>query len=134
MLCYNYKMREEGYRYPIVASSDAHQTVDDKRFLKLWTITFAKGSEDIPEAVRTGMSVAVEALGSDKTVYGDLPLVQFAWFLINEYYPRHEELCNAAGQAAERFVLGSKEQKKLIDLLENEIKKYSRDFFKSPTK
>ena len=71
MLCYNYKMREEGYRYPIVASSDAHQTVDDKRFLKLWTITFAKGS---------------------------------------------------------------KEQKKLIDLLENEVKKYSRDFFKSPTK
>ena len=124
-----YKMREEGYKYPIVASSDAHSSVWDDRFSRLWTIVFAPYLDAIPSSLKDGKTVAVEALGGDETVYGDLRFVKFAWFLINEYYPRHDELCNSAGQAIERYILGDKTQKLLIELTEKEIYKYEQSFF-----
>ena len=124
-----YQMREEGYQYPIVASSDAHSSVWDDHFSNLWTIAFAPSTDEIPGSIKTGKAVAIEALGAgEKNVYGQLPFVKFAWFLINEYYPRHDELCNAAGQAIERYVLGDKGQKLLIDLTEQEVYKYEKSF------
>ena len=63
------------------------------------------------------------------SVCGDLRLVKYTWFLLNEYYTRHDELCNASGQAIERYMFGDKEQKLLIELLEREVKKYQDEFF-----
>ena len=125
-----YKMREEGYKYPIIASSDAHSTTFDPNFSKLFTIAFAKSTSDLPSAIKEGRAVGIEGLGHDeKTVYGDLQLAQFTYFLLREYYPKHDELCNAAGQAIERFVFGDKMQNTLIELTEKEIEKYESNFF-----
>ena len=124
-----YQLREERYKYPAVASSDAHAAVAAHRFNKVWTIAFAKDNEDIPVAVQNGRVVAVEAQDEEKNIYGDLRLVKFAWFLAKEYFPRHGELCNCAGQAIERYVLGDEEQAQLITLTEKEISKYTQEFF-----
>lgn len=126
-----YKMQSEGYAFPFVASSDAHGNVTDERFSRLWTIVFSENNTNkLPCAIKNGYTVAIEGMGNDeKTVYGDLRFVKYAWFLINEYYPRHDELCNAAGQAIERYVLGDREQKLLITLTEKEIEKYNLSFF-----
>ena len=48
---------------------------------------------------------------------------------MNEYYPRHDELCLAAGLAIEGYVLGDKECKLLIELTERRVSGYVADFF-----
>ena len=124
-----YHLREQGYNYPAVSSSDAHAPTPEHRFNLLWTIAFANGIENIPYAIKEGRVVAIEGQSGEKNVYGDYRLVKYVWFLLTHYFPRHDALCNVAGQAIERYVLGDKEQKSLIKLLEKEVEKYEKTFF-----
>jgi predicted metal-dependent phosphoesterase TrpH len=123
-------MKELGYKMSPVGSSDAHSNICDEHFDSMATIVFAKDKDDITSAVMDGRTVAIEKSGSGvPSVCGDLRLVKYAWFLLNDYYVRHDELCNASGQAIERYMYGDKEQKLLIELLEKEVKKYQDGFF-----
>ena len=128
----NYDMRDKGYKYPIVASSDAHSSLVHgvSFFDSSWTVVFSENADKIPENIMADMSVAVDNhLVENKNVYGNLRLVKYTWFLIDNYYAEHDELCNASGQAILRYMQGDKSQAKLISLLEDELRKYNENFF-----
>ncbi len=119
---------KNGFDYPIVGSSDSHHTIYRIPFDRAFTIAFAKNSNEIPNAILNKYSVAVENF-NDKIVFGDLRLAKYAYFLINNYYVTHDDLCSSIGQAFNRYAFGEKEQNELIKLLENEVDKFDKQFF-----
>lgn len=127
-----FQNREDGIHFPIVASSDAHSALSHGTlyFDNAWTMVFSENAEKIPENILAGRTVAVDNFSpEDKNAYGTLRLVKYAWFLLENYYPQHDILCNAAGQAIVRYVLGKSERKDLIAALEDETEKYNEEFF-----
>ena len=128
----NYEMQNNGYKFPIVASSDSHCSLlpGVSRFDQAWTVVFSESADEIPENIMNGMSVAVENFVVDnKNVYGALRLVKYTWFLIHNYFEIHDEYCNASGQAILRYVQGDKTQNILVSMLENELEKFNESFF-----
>ena len=122
----------KGIKYPFVASSDAHCSLEHNRifFDQAWTIVFADKVENIPEHILKGYTAAIDNWKpEEKTVYASLRLAKYAYFLLDEYYEMHDALCNAAGQAFLRYVSGDPSQNMLVEALENELKKFNTAFF-----
>ena len=122
-----------GIDLPIVGSNDTHHPMlghSYNTFDHVFTIAFAKDAGSVQEAVLNRYSVAVDNNVTDsKTVYGRQRLVNYAWFLLENYYDAHDKLCADIGHAILRHVFGEKDQFPLIRLLEAELEKYNRSFF-----
>ena len=126
-----YDMALGGNKYPMVASSDAHSVLVDGLFNKVWTVVFAKDTDGICESVMTGMAAAVNAQsGSVTNVFSpSIRLSRYTWFLLDNYYGFKDRLLSASGQAITRYVQGDKDQNTIIEILENEVRKFDKDFF-----
>ena len=122
-----------GIDLPVVGSNDTHHPMlghSYNSFDHAFTIAFAHGADAVTEAVLNRYSVAVDnTVISEKTVYGRQRLVNYAYFLIENYYDTHDKLCSDIGSAILRFVFGDRSQTELIRLLEAELDKYNRSFF-----
>ena len=132
MLEYSAKLRAEGINLPFVASSDAHSSFvhGNAHFDDFWTMCFAEHKDNIPENILKGNTVAIDNIDlSDVTAHGELRLVRYAYFLLDQYYFMHDELCCSIGQALTRYVFGDKKQTKLVEKLESELNKFDKDFF-----
>ena len=123
----------DGLDMPIVGSNDTHHPMlghSYNTFDHAFTVAFAKDADSVPEAVLNRYSVAVDNNVRDsKTVYGRQRLVNYAWFLIENYYDAHDALCADIGHAVLRCIFGDRSQTQLIELLENELENYNRSFF-----
>ena len=90
-------MLSEGYKIPVVGSSDAHTTkpkVDTDRFNKQFTIVFAKNFDDIPNAIKAERGVAIDRC--DDIIFrtiGKFRYAKYARFLMKEFYPVYSQLC-----------------------------------------
>ena len=81
--------------WAIVGGSDAH-AVDD--IGRKFTLLFAEhlSERDIVNAILARRSVACDTcLGPDVAVFGRFELVEYAYFLLREYFPEHDRLCAA---------------------------------------
>lgn len=131
-----YELRADGVRIPIVGSTDAHSALGRGwgTFDNHFTVVLASDVANIPDAIRAGRSVAVDNKDTaHRGVYGEMRYVRYASFLLEHYYPLHDEAANAAGQALLRYVQGDKTQSTLIGLLEEQTRKIDRDFFGEAT-
>ena len=127
-----FELCEKGKKYPFVASSDAHGCLHHNQYYfdQAWTIVFADTVENIPQSILNGYTTAVDNQKTDnRTVYGNVRLAQYTYFLLGAYYEYHDALCNAIGQAFLRYVSGDTSQNALIESLENELVKFNTDFF-----
>jgi predicted metal-dependent phosphoesterase TrpH len=125
------ELRAQGVDLPIVGSSDAHSTLrGDLHFNDFFTIAFAKDKESVVDSIMEKRTVVVDNINKgDKVVYGDLRLVRYAYFLLENYFGTHDELCNSVGQALTRYVLGDKEEKALVEELEKKVLSFEKEFF-----
>ncbi|MDW7656131.1 MAG: hypothetical protein SCM11_03030 [Bacillota bacterium] len=99
--------RAAGRKIPIVGVSDAHGCETGKLFGWFFTIVFSHTTElaDVKRAIKDCRSVAVEALpGEVVRVHGPFRLVQYALFLLRAYFPRHDQLCRAEGDAMLMYI------------------------------
>lgn len=127
-----YEMRCDGYKYPIVSSTDNHNSlIDDGCFTKVWTIVYAKDADDIVHSITEGYTAAIDALeGECSNIYAEkVRFSRYTWFLMRNYYKRHDLLSCAVGQAMTRYALGRKDQKEMIELLQKEVREYEKEFF-----
>lgn len=126
-----YDMALSGFKYPMVASSDAHSTLDNGLFNKVWTVVFADNTDGIADSVVNGMTAAVnQQSGSVTNVFSEsVRLSRYTWFLLDNYYGFKDRLLSASGQAITRYVQGDKSQNTIIELLENEVRRFDKDFF-----
>lgn len=121
-----YQLRAEGYKIPIVGSSDSHGTINRGLFDKMYTIVFSGG--DILQSIRDLYSVAVEVYEDsvNYTVHGPYRFVSYARFLIENYFKFTAQFCAEEGLLMRQYLLGIEGAKGRL----NAIKSRTDDFYK----
>lgn len=121
-------LRAEGYDIPVVGSTDSHTVLGESHLIRS-TVVFAK-DDNILEAVSDGYSVAVESIpGENVRVYGKLRMAFYAHFLLENYYPIHNELCSVSGIFIEEYINGNEDSKHLIEKAEERVLQFEKEFF-----
>ena len=115
---YYYEKCAEGIKVPIVGVSDAHNTGDGAKWFN-WTstIVFAPDLElrSIIDSVKDFYSVAVETYPDEASrVHASFRLVKYAKFLLEEYFPVHDELCYEEGRLMKAMYLGDRDAEPLL--------------------
>lgn len=105
-------LRAEGLKIPVVGSSDVHGLEKASTFPHLFTVCLAKSADpaDIIDAVRAGNTVAVETTGDEYArhyrCYGSMRLVSYAQFLLQNYFPLQQRVCQGEGIALRAYAMG----------------------------
>jgi len=122
------EIRATGTRVSLLGASDnhnRHSTVT--RFNKNLSVVFARGTDDILDAVRRGDTVAVKRTDDEKfLVLGDYRLVNYARFLLAEFYPEYSALCSVA---AEAILESPDERSNALAEAEEKIAQFRASFF-----
>lgn len=120
-------MLADGYKIPIVGSSDAHHTeikYDYDKFNVQFTIVFAHDFDDVPNAIKEERAVAVEVFDDlHFHVVGKFRYAKYARFLLKEYFPVYEKLTYKHAKALETKDLSK------IAAIEQEIDAFKSKFF-----
>ena len=129
-------LRAEGLFIPVVGVDDAHRRIRNwdyaSDFNMAYTIIFAKDKSmaGFAEAIRGGYSVAVShRAGMVGDVVGTYRLTTFAIFLLENYYPFHDDLCFEEGRAVKEAYLGSEEDKRLLGVLNGRVARFTDKFY-----
>lgn len=103
------KALERGWRFPVVGCSDNHDVYAEPDGAVASTIVFAAANERsaLIDAVREGYSVAVDQIGPEERLVGDLRLVRYARFLLKNYFPLQKRLCFEEGRLMKAYVCGT---------------------------
>lgn len=101
----------EGHSVPIVGSSDSHGTVNSEWFQIGKTVVLAKENtrDAIISAIKDYKAVALEQYSWSNgekrpRIYGPFRIASYVEFLLNEYFPLHDELCREEGRAMKDYV------------------------------
>ncbi len=106
------ELRSEGVKISVVGSSDVHGMEKAETFPHNFTVCFARSNceEDIINAVRKGLSLAVEAQGYEYQrvyrCYGSLRLATYGRFLLENYFPTLQRVCQGEGVAMRAYAMG----------------------------
>ena len=125
---------EAGLRIPVVGSSDVHHIVGADTFPDYFTVCFAKENKNdaIIEAVKAGLSIAVEASGDEYArkfrCYGSLRLVNYAHFLFEHYFLPMQRICQGEGVAMRSYAMNDAPAA-LITLQVEQTKRFTDRFF-----
>ncbi len=138
-ISYFNQLRANGFKMPIVSSSDAHKTFNDPkiRFGNIYTIVFAKDNtkESIFEAIKAGLTSPVFHIVKDSEsnheyrVQGDFRLAMYTRFLIENYFERMKTLCRAEGIIMREYTLGVEGAKEILESMSGRSDKLYRHFF-----
>ena len=120
-------MLADGYKIPVVGSSDAHTTkpkVATDRFNNQFTIVFAKNYNDIPDAIKAERGVAIDRRDDmDFRAIGKFRYAKYARYLMREFYPTYASLCEMHAEA-----LANKDSNKILEI-EKRINDFKNKFF-----
>ena len=122
------QLRSEGYKIPVVGSSDSHGTINRGLFDKMYTIVFAGEYEhdNILQSIKDCYSVAVEVYNDsvNYSVHGEYRLVSYARFLIENYFAFTALLCQEEGLLMRQYLLGICGAKERLSKLKNRVTNY----------
>lgn len=127
-------LREEGFKIPLVGSSDVHGMEKAGTFPHMFTICFTKENENdaIMDAVKQFNCVAVEATGNEYDrhyrCYGSFRLVTYAQFLLKNYFPNLQRICQGEGIAMRSYAFDDA-SKSLIEAQVKQTDNYRLRFF-----
>lgn len=120
-------MIADGYKIPVVGSSDAHRTyikTASDRFNKQFTLVFAKDIDEIPAAIKAERGVAIDRRDDmDFRAIGKFRYAKYARYLMWEFYPPYASLCEIHAKA---LLDGDKKQ---IAKTEKQITDFKTKFF-----
>ena len=127
-----YENKANGITHPVVGSTDSHGSTEmNLKSMICSTIVFAgnNSSESIKEAVKKGLSVAVDTISREYRLVGDFRLVKYASFLMENWYPLHDRLCAAQGTYMREYVQGNPEAEKILLALKDQVPALERKLF-----
>lgn len=112
------QMREEGNIVPLVGSSDSHGTVNSEWFGISKMVVLAKACEKdaLIDAVKKRQVTVLEQYHGEPLPrpYGENRCVEYVLFLVNEYFPLHDELCFEEGRLMKAYACGDVEAKEAL--------------------
>lgn len=142
----------KGNRFPVVGVSDSHgtdgfghgvslhnetyaQTGEGSLFAWYYTIIFAEKNEisDLVSAIKDYKCVALNAPDRKRPdIYGDLRLVKYATFLVNEFFPLQKNFCETEGNLMLDYLVEDATEEEKKNILESIrlLKERSNDFRK----
>ncbi len=113
-----------------IANSDAHDS--DHYTGERFTIVFAKEKTDegIVEAIRDGNVCAILKRGDQEHQYiGNSDLAHYAYFLIQEYFPKHKKLRNRLAKLYLDELIDNQSFKNKIDNTKDRLQEHFNNFF-----
>ncbi len=121
----------KGRKYPIVGSTDSHSSVNNRNGLICSTIVFAPENErkSLVSSIKDFYSVAVDTISAEYRIVGDFRLVKYANFLINNYFPIHDDLCFEEGRAMKDYVCGVDGAEEILNTISGRMKKMREKYF-----
>jgi hypothetical protein len=107
------QLRAEGRSVPVVGSSDSHGTEGPAAWFNISKMAvFAEdcGRDSIIGAVRDRRVVVMEQYSGEglPRLYGEYRYTAFTLFLLEEYFPLHDELCVEEGRLMKEYACGDK--------------------------
>lgn len=103
------QMRLRGFDTAVVGSSDSHCSINNPGWNVGQTIAFAHENErrSIISAIRDRYSVAVDNISREARLAGDFRFVRYGRFLLDYYFPLHDELCFEEGRLMKDYHTGT---------------------------
>lgn len=95
--------------FPVIGITDTHSTLNGiSIFGKNYTIVFADECSEfgIIEAIRNKYSVSVDGVGNT-ICHGEIRLIKYATFLIEHYFPTHDQIVRIEGEIMQRILEGN---------------------------
>jgi len=128
-----YDGRAHGIDYPIVGSTDSHSSLTEhnKGAMIASTFVFAKANEreSLIQSIKEKYSVAIDTISEEYRLVGDLRLVKYARFLLDEFTPLHDELCYEEGRLMKAYVTGDEDAAAGLSLIHGRMEKLFRKYF-----
>ena len=127
-----YEDRAKGRVYPIVGSTDVHNSVNNRDAHVCHTIVFAPENERraLIDSVKAFYSVAVDTIDESPRFVGEWRLVRYACFLTKEFFPLHDELCFEEGRAMKDYACGVPGAKETLEFIAGRMKAQREKYFK----
>lgn len=124
--------------FPVIGVTDSHTGLLDESILgNYYTLVFCVdfSPRGIREAILSGYSLAVEEVPNEGVrFHGNFRLSNYAFFLTQEYFPRHAVEAGIEGEAALRYIRGETDYaEKLLKLQKGRTAKLF-DQLKNPRK
>ena len=128
-----YEDKAKGIHYPIVGSTDSHnsQAEHNPGALICSTFVFAKENERaaLIEAIKQEYSVAVDTISKEYRLVGDLRLVKYTRFLLDEFTPLHDELCYEDGRLMKAYATGDPDGAEGLKFIYGRMEKLYKKYF-----
>lgn len=127
-----YDLRAKGYDFPIVGSTDSHGCFNNGGAYVASTIIFSEANEKdaLIAAVKDKYSVAVDGISKEYRLVGDLRLTKYACFLMNYYFPLHDDLCHEEGRLMKDYYTKSDDDAAaVLKMIAPRMKKMREKYF-----
>ena len=126
-------LRMQGMDAPVIGSSDSHGSTENNPKAHVGaTIVFARKNErrERIDSVKAQYDVCVDHISPEYRLAGDFRFVQFGRFLMDYYFPLHDELCFEEDRLMKAYATGSEENaEQLLSLLSGRCDKLLRKYF-----
>ena len=132
-----YEERAKGRRFPVVGSTDSHSSLASntpKGFVAA-TVIFAPQNErrSLVQAVKDFYSVAVDTRSAEFRLIGENRLVRYTCFLLQNFFPLHDELCFEEGRLMKQYAVGTPaerdEAKRLLTAIHGRMQAQREKYF-----
>ena len=127
-----YEMKAKGIDYPVVGSTDTHGSTEHyANALICSTIVFAPKNtrQDLIASIKEKYSVAVDTISKEYRLVGDFRLIKYASFLMENYYPLHDQACKAEGYYMNRVLAGDERAKAVLLAMKGQMAEMQRKYF-----
>ena len=109
-----YRELAKGNRMPVVGSTDSHSSYESNRNAFICaTIVFSPANERtaLIDSIKNYYSVAVDTISKEYRLVGEERFIRYGCFLIEHYFPLHDELCAEEGRLMKQYAVGTDREK-----------------------
>ncbi len=129
-----YDDRAHGIDYAIVGSTDSHNSepgANNAYVARTLVLSRSMEHDELIQSIKDKYSVAFDGIAN--IFVGDNRLVRYGWFLMQNYFPLHDELCFEEGRLMKIYRTGSAEEredaKKGLEFIAGRMDKFRKKFF-----
>ena len=126
-----YEIKAQGYNFPIVGSTDSHSSINNRNAFICSTMVFSPANEceAIIDSIKKCYSIAIDGISTEFRLVGDFRLARYATFLLQDYFPLHDDLCYEEGRAMKDYACGIEGAKETLEFISGRIKKQREKYF-----
>ena len=125
-----------GNRFPIVGSTDSHSSYpSNENAYVASTMVFSPENERtaLIQSIKDYYSVAIDGISKEFRLVGEMRLSKYACFLLQTFFPLHDELCYEEGRLMKQYATGTDEEKQdartLLNAIHGRMEKQRKKYF-----